>query len=157
MLWRLTHDTDIGYELTTLLLVNSETGLPIAPVEMYLKTAETIDTTGDVSVTDTPHWDQVLLLMKSAGLEMEHWQQQTGSAIIKRLLVASMALVFVWNLIRLTTPEATEFKDLPARLSGRTHKRKKPYTTGILLSGLFVLLRIIAFRVLREVRNRRTP
>jgi hypothetical protein len=61
----LTHDTDIGYELTTLLLVNSETGLPIAPVEMYLKTAETIDTTGDVSVTDTSHLDQVLLLMKS--------------------------------------------------------------------------------------------
>jgi hypothetical protein len=26
-------------------------------------------------------------------------QQQTGSAIMKRLLVASMALVFVWNLI----------------------------------------------------------
>jgi hypothetical protein len=42
----LTHDTDIGYELTTLLLVNSKTGLPIAPVEMYLKTAETIYTTG---------------------------------------------------------------------------------------------------------------
>jgi hypothetical protein len=97
----LTHDTDIGYELTTLLLVNSETGLPIvAPVEMYLKTAETIYTTGDVSVTDTPHLDQVLLLMKSAGLEMEHWQQQTGSAIMKRLLVASIALVFIWNLIR---------------------------------------------------------
>jgi hypothetical protein len=38
--------------------------------------------------------------MKSVGLEREHWQQQTGSAIMKRLLVASMALVFVWNLIR---------------------------------------------------------
>jgi hypothetical protein len=61
----LTHDTDIGYELTTLLLVNSETGLPLAPVEIYLKTAETIDTTGDVSVTDTSHLDQVLLLMES--------------------------------------------------------------------------------------------
>jgi hypothetical protein len=125
--------------------VNSETGLPIAPVEMYLKTAETIDTTGDVSVTDTSHLDQVLLLMKSAGLEMEHWQQQTGSAIMKRLLVASMALVFVWNLIRLTTPEATEFKNLLVRLSSKTYKRKKTYTTGILLSGLFVVLRIFDF------------
>jgi hypothetical protein len=76
----LTHDTDIGYELTTLLLVNSETGLPIAPVEMYLETAETIYTTGDVSITDTSHLDQVLLLMESVGLEMEHWQQQTGFA-----------------------------------------------------------------------------
>jgi hypothetical protein len=76
--------------------------------------------------------------MKSTGLEMEHWQQQTGAAIMKRLLVASMALVIVWQLIRLTTPKATEFKNLLVRLSGKTHKRKKPYTTGILLSGLFV-------------------
>jgi hypothetical protein len=50
--------------------------------------------------------------MKSAGLEREHWQQQTGAAIMKRLLVASMALVIVWQLIRLTTPKATTFKDL---------------------------------------------
>jgi hypothetical protein len=76
---------------------------------------------------------------------VEYWQQQTGAAIMKRLLVASMALVIVWQLIRLTTPQATEFKNLLARLSGKTHKRKKTYTTGILLSGLFVWLRILDF------------
>ncbi|MDR3197267.1 MAG: hypothetical protein LBU34_05300 [Planctomycetaceae bacterium] len=36
--------------------------------------------------------------MKSAGLEMEHWQQTTGSAIMLRLLAASMALVLIGQL-----------------------------------------------------------
>jgi hypothetical protein len=58
----LTHDKDICYDLTTLLLVESPTGLPI---EMYLKTSETIPTTGDTSVTGKSHWDQVLPLMES--------------------------------------------------------------------------------------------
>jgi hypothetical protein len=64
-------------------------------------------------------------------------------------------------LLRLTTPEATEFKNLPVRLSGKIHKQKKPYTTGILLSGLFVLLRIFDFLEscdydidkIKEIRN----
>jgi hypothetical protein len=307
----LTHETDIGYELTTLLLVNPRNGLPIAPVEMYLKTSEMVHTTSENPVTDKPHLEQVLDLMKagdklqlpcpiiyvidreadalwywrqwdaagqlfiirgdddrlvlwhdhyvryslmvdelektqqfqqtielevqgkkcyqevaetsiildkpanhtadgqkklcpgqamtlrlissrideqetqelvsewflltntppsllgaeraalcyyfrwnietyfkqmkSAGLEMEHWQQQTGHAVMMRLLVAAMALVTVWQLQQLTTPEATEFKDWLVRLSGKTHKRKKPYTSGILLSGLFVALRIVDF------------
>ncbi|MDR3198695.1 MAG: hypothetical protein LBU34_12580 [Planctomycetaceae bacterium] len=83
--------------------------------------------------------------MKSTGLEMEHWQQTTGSAIMLRLLVASMVLILIWQLQRLSTPESIDFKDLLVRLSDKTHKRKKPYTTGILLSGFFVLLRIFDF------------
>jgi hypothetical protein len=99
--------------------------------------------------------------MKSAGLEMEHWQQTTGSAIMLRLLVASMALVLIWQLQRLSTPESIDFKDLLVRLSGKTHKRNKLYTTGILLSGFFVLLRIFDFlescnydiNKIKEIRN----
>jgi transposase len=99
--------------------------------------------------------------MKSAGLEMEHWQQTTGSAIMIRLLVASMALILIWQLQRLATPESIDFKDLLVRLSGKTHKHNKPYTTDILLSGVFVLLRIFDFLEscnydigkIKEIRN----
>ena len=84
-------------------------------------------------------------LMKSAGLELEHWQQESGEAIFKRLLVASMAAALVWNLQQLESPEATELKDTLIRMSGKSVKRSKPYTSGALLSGLFVLLRLFDF------------
>ena len=38
-LTQLTHATDIGYELTTALLVSADDGSPLAPMEMHLKTA----------------------------------------------------------------------------------------------------------------------
>ncbi len=84
-------------------------------------------------------------LMKSAGMELDHWQQESGYAIMNRLLVASMAATTIWSLQRTTGDEATEFKDLLVKLSGKTVKRTKPHTSGALLSGLFVLLRIFDF------------
>jgi len=84
-------------------------------------------------------------LMKSAGMELDHWQLESGMAILNRLLVASMAAATVWNLQRFTSVEATEFKDLLVKLSGKTVKRARPHTSGTLLSGLFVLLRIFDF------------
>jgi len=84
-------------------------------------------------------------LMKSAGLELEHWQQQTGRAIMNRLLVASMAAAMVWNLERNPSEEAIAFKNQLVRLSGKTTKRTRPHTTGALLSGLFVLLQLFDF------------
>jgi hypothetical protein len=83
--------------------------------------------------------------MKSAGMELDHWQQESGRAILNRLLVASMAAATVWSLQRATSVEAPEFKDLLVKLSGKTVKRTKPHTDGALLSGLFVLLRIFDF------------
>jgi hypothetical protein len=35
-----THSTDVGYELTSAILVSAEHGLPLGPVAMYLKTAD---------------------------------------------------------------------------------------------------------------------
>jgi hypothetical protein len=35
-------------------------------------------------------------VLKSAGLEVEEWQQETAAAITKRLLVGCMACVTVW-------------------------------------------------------------
>jgi len=84
-------------------------------------------------------------LMKSGGQELEHWQQESGSAILKRLLVASMACALVWNLQRDESEESQAFQQTLVRMSGKRQKRGRPPTPGILLSGLFVLLRIFDF------------
>jgi len=76
--------------------------------------------------------------MKSGGHELEHWQQASGHAILKRLLVASMAS----SLQALDTQEAEEFKQTLAKLSGKSRKRGRPPISGVLLSGL---LRIFDF------------
>jgi len=92
-------------------------------------------------------WDieSYFKLMKSGGHELEHWQQESGLAILKRLLVASMASATVWSLQGLDTQQAEEFKQTLAKLSGKSRKRGRPPTSGVLLSGLFVLLRIFDF------------
>jgi len=79
-------------------------------------------------------------LLKSSGQEIEHWQQTTGAALARRLLVAAMACVVVWGLQRSETAEAKTTKELLIRLSGRQMKRTRPYTAPALLAGLFVLL-----------------
>lgn len=79
-------------------------------------------------------------LLKSSGLELEHWQQETALAIARRLLVAAMACVTVWQLERDKSEPAEKMKLLLMRLSGRSTKRSRPITTPGLLHGLFVLL-----------------
>ena len=79
-------------------------------------------------------------LLKSHGQELEHWQQETGAAIFRRLLVATMACMTVWHLQSDTSPAATQLKDTLIRLSGRQMKRKVPHTAPALLAGLWVLL-----------------
>jgi hypothetical protein len=83
-------------------------------------------------------------LLKSHGQQLEQWQQETGPAIARRLLVAAMACVVVWQLQADGSPEATELKDVLIRLSGRQTKRKRPHTTPALLAGLWVLLSMLA-------------
>lgn len=79
-------------------------------------------------------------LLKSSGLELEYWQQETALAIARRLLVAAMACVTVWQLQRDKTTAAEKMKLILMRLSGRATKRSRPITTPGLLHGLFVLL-----------------
>ncbi len=79
-------------------------------------------------------------LLKSHGLQVEHWRQESGEAVARRLLVAAMACVVVWNLQRQETPQAEETRTLLVRLSGRRMKRGVPFTTPALLAGYFVLL-----------------
>lgn len=81
-------------------------------------------------------------LLKSAGFDLEDWQQTTAGAIARRLLVASMACVIVWHLARDSSPEAEQTRQLLIQLSGRQMKRSKPFTAPALLAGLWALLQI---------------
>lgn len=83
-------------------------------------------------------------LLKSHGQQLEQWQQETGPAIARRLLVASMACVVVWQLQADDTPQAKELKDILIRLSGRQMKRDRPHTAPALLAGLWVMLSMLA-------------
>jgi hypothetical protein len=79
-------------------------------------------------------------LLKSHGMQLEDWLQETGPAIARRLLVASMACVTVWQLQSDDSPPAKQLKDVLIRLSGRQMKRTKPYTAPALMAGLWILL-----------------
>jgi len=100
------------------------------------------------------HWrweiETYFKLMKSSGHELEHWQQESGEAILKRLLISSMAAVIVWTLQRDSGEDSIRFQDFLVRLSGKSMKRGRPPSSGALLSGLFVFFRLTA--VLDEIQ-----
>lgn len=81
-------------------------------------------------------------LLKSAGFQLEQWQQETAAAIARRVLVTSMACVLVWQLARDQTPEAAHTRSVLIRLSGRQMHRSKPFTEPALLAGLWTLLQV---------------
>jgi len=82
-------------------------------------------------------------LLKSAGLQLEEWQQATAERILRRLLIAGMACVTVWQLAGDSSPAAAEARSLLIRLSGRQMKRKRSFTEPALLAGLWVLLAML--------------
>jgi hypothetical protein len=83
-------------------------------------------------------------LLKSHGQQMEQWLQESGIALARRLLVAAMACVVVWQLQADDSPQALEFKTILVRLSGRQTKRGRPHTAPALLAGLHSLLAMLA-------------
>lgn len=90
---------------------------------------------------------------------MESWQQESGLALAKRLLVASMACVVVWQVAHSELSEAQEVQAFLIKLSGRQMKRNKPVTWPALFSGLWVLLSMLevlegyTFNKLYEIRD----
>jgi hypothetical protein len=86
-------------------------------------------------------------LLKSAGQQVEHWQQENGTALLKRLLVASMACVLAWRLGHSQAPQADEARRVVMSLSGRQMEHGKSYTLEGLLAGMWVL---VAMRALWE-------
>jgi hypothetical protein len=92
-------------------------------------------------------------LLKSHGQQLEQWQQTSGPAIARRLLIAAMACVVVWQLQADASPAAKELKDLLVRLSGRQMKRTRPHTAPALLAGLWVLLSLLALLEHYDLRH----
>ena len=58
-------------------------------------------------------------LLKQAGHQLESWQQESGLALAKRLMVASQACVVVWQIAHSQLPEAKEVQAFLVKLSGR--------------------------------------
>jgi hypothetical protein len=82
-------------------------------------------------------------LLKSAGLDLEQWGQETAAAVARRLLVASMACALVWKLARSERPEADEARRFLVRLSGRQMKHGQSFTQPALLAGVWMLLTML--------------
>ncbi len=81
-------------------------------------------------------------LCKSAGQHLEEWQQESAEAIAKRLLIAAMASVVVWQVMRDNSPAGEELRQLLLRLSGRQVRRGQ-VTAPALLAGMWVLLAML--------------
>ena len=79
-------------------------------------------------------------LMKSAGHQLEAWQQESALAIAKRLLVASMACVTVWAIAADESQEVAELRGFLVKLSGRQMRHQQTVTHPALLAGLWVFL-----------------
>lgn len=82
-------------------------------------------------------------LLKGAGQQPESWQQETGAAVARRLLVACAACVAVWRLARAEGEQAETLRGLLVRLSGRRMKHGVAFTLPALLAGTWVLLSML--------------
>jgi hypothetical protein len=74
------------------------------------------------------------------GHQQENWQQESGEAVFKRLLIASQACAVNWRLMRAKGEFAQQIRGFLVRLSGRQMKRSQPLTASALLAGLDILL-----------------
>lgn len=124
--------------------VRAENGKVLA-VWMLLSNAPASVEGGQLALWYYWRWriESFFKLLKGAGQQMEHWQQESGLAVAKRILVASMGCVLVWQLERNPTPAAAELRLVLVRLSGRQMKWGRSWTAPALLEGVSVLLAML--------------
>ncbi|MGG2143574.1 transposase [Symbiopectobacterium sp. RP] len=79
-------------------------------------------------------------LLKGAGHDVEKWLQRSAGALLRRLLIASMACVLVWRLQRAEGDDNAAARQLICRLSGQQQKRGRKESAPALLAGLSILL-----------------
>lgn len=103
----------------------------------------------DVSASELAQWycwrwniESWFKLLKSDGFQLEEWQQTSGAALFRRLLVSSMACTLAFRLYEDDDEEAVQLKTFLVRLSGRVTKRAKPVTLPALLAGLYQFLQM---------------
>ncbi len=155
--------------------------IPGPPLPLRLVFAEVRDDTGKVLatwrlLTNLPsdvdastialwyYWrwkiEEFFKLLKSFGMHVEQWQQETAHAIAARLLVASMACVTVWRIARSEHAAADQTREVLVRLSGRQMKHSKPFTIPAMLAGMWTLLAMLALLEeysLEEIRKIAEP
>ena len=74
---------------------------------------------------------------------MESWEQESGEALFKRLLIVTQACALAWRIMRADGDFAQQAKAFLVRLSGRQMKQTCPVTPSALLDGLFKLFMMI--------------
>ena len=79
-------------------------------------------------------------LLKQAGHDVEAWLQTTPQAILRRLLISSMACVLTWRVQRGTDEQNVRIRAFLTRISGRQQKRGKLESAPTILAGLSILL-----------------
>lgn len=82
-------------------------------------------------------------LLKQAGHQVESWEQESGEALFKRLLIVTQACALAWRIMRADGDFAQQAKTFLVRLSGRQMKQTRPVTPSALLDGLFKLFMMI--------------
>lgn len=82
-------------------------------------------------------------LLKKGGQQLEAWQQESPSAIAKRLVIVAQVCVIVWALAASKEEKAEQMRHILVSLSGRLMKRGVEYTPPALLAGMWQLLAII--------------
>lgn len=114
--------------------------------EWYLlsRVAEHID---DAALALWYYWrwriETFFKLLKSAGHQLESWEQETARATFNRILIATQACVMAWCLMENASAQAARTRAFLVRLSGRQMKRTRPVTFPALLDGLFKLLTML--------------
>jgi hypothetical protein len=121
--------------------VRSETGALLAKWLLLTNVSSEI---GAARIALWYYWrwriESFFKLLKSAGHQIEYWQQESGLVVARRLLVASAALVLVWQLARAEGNQADVLRTVLVRLSGRQMKWGRPWTMPALLHGMCILL-----------------
>lgn len=79
-------------------------------------------------------------LLKQAGHDVEAWLQTTPQAILRRLLISSMACVLTWRVQRAIDEQNVRIRAFLTRISGRQQKRGKLESAPAILAGLSILL-----------------
>ena len=92
-------------------------------------------------------------LLKSAGLNLEKWQQETSKAIFRRLLIASYACLLVWQIEHSNKRNIEEIKRFLVKLSGRLIKRGKISTSPALLAGIWSFFSMMDILELYDIKE----
>jgi len=144
---RMSYRTIQGRPLTLRLVlaqVRAQDGQVLATWRLWTNLPESVKT-ATVALWYYWRWriESYFKLLKRAGQHAEAWQQETATAIAKRMLIGAQVCVIVWAIEQSADPRLKPLKQILVRLSGRLMKRGVEWTASALLAGMWNLLAII--------------